>query len=227
VVSKDSSTSEYSGNSINQQVAFGDPQNVDGGNAETVELRIARQFNKAILDSDVDLVKMDLNIVGDPYYIPQSAFGNYIASSIESQTKNQEVAQEKFKDVDGNANYLKSVVLTKINFRTPLDISDGKGNMIFYKDKVAENQLQTLGEFSGYYYPVRVISSFANNKFTQELELIRNKTGVIGADKNTRTENKDVLSKSPEKQDSKQISEEILPNNGFIGEGNDMGEGAP
>ena len=92
VVSKDSSTSQYTGNSINQQVAFGDPQNVDGGNAETVELRIARQFNKAILDSDVDLVKLDLNIVGDPYYIPQSAFGNYVASSIESQTGGQDVA---------------------------------------------------------------------------------------------------------------------------------------
>ena len=226
VVSQDSSTSEYAGNSINQQVAFGDPQNVDGGDDESVELRIARQFNKAILDSDVDLVKMDLNIVGDPYYIPQSAFGNYIASSIESQTGGQDVAKEMFKDVDGNANFLKSVVLTKINFRTPLDISDAKGNMMFYKEKVAENQLQTLGEFSGYYYPIRVISSFANNKFTQELELIRNKTGVIGADKNTRTENKNVVSKSPEKQDSKQIEEELLPNNGFIGDGNDMGEGA-
>ena len=60
VVSQDSSTSEYAGNSINQQVAFGDPQNVDGGDDESVELRIARQFNKAILDSDVDLVKLDL-----------------------------------------------------------------------------------------------------------------------------------------------------------------------
>ena len=49
---------------------------------------------------------------------------------------------------------------------------------------------------------------------------------MIGADKNTRTENKDVISKSPEKQDSKQIEEELLPNNGFIGDGNDMGEGA-
>ena len=226
VVSKDSSTSEYTGNSINQQTAFGDPQNVDGGDDESVELRIARQFNKAILDSDVDLVKLDLNIVGDPYYISQSAFGNYIASSIESQTQNQDVAKEKFKDVDGNANFLKSVVLTKVNFRTPLDISDAKGNMMFYKEKVAENQLQTLGEFSGYYYPIRVISSFANNKFTQELELIRNKTGVIGADKNTRTENKNVVSKSPEKQDSNEIQQDLLPNNGFIGNGNDMGEGA-
>ena len=58
------------------------------------------------------------------------------------------------------------------------------------------------------------------------LELIRNKTGVIGADKNTRTENKNVVSKSPEKQDSNEIQQDLLPNNGFIGNGNDMGEGA-
>ena len=226
VVSKDSSTSEYKGDSINQQVAFGDPQNVDGGDSESVELRIARQFNKAILDSDVDLVKLDLNIVGDPYYIPQSAFGNYISSSIESQTKGQDVQLESFVDVDSNANYLKSVVLTKINFRTPLDISDEKGNMMFYQETVAENQLQTLGEFSGYYYPIRVTSSFAGNKFTQELELIRNKTGVIGEDKSSRTENKNALSSSPEKQDTQEQHQELLPNNGFIGNGNDYGEGA-
>ena len=101
---------------------------------------------------------------------------------------------------------------------------------MFYQEKVAENQLQTLGEFSGYYYPVKVVSSFANNKFTQELELIRNKTGVIGADKNTRTENKNVVSKSPEKNSSEHeegaMEQDLLPNNGFIGNGNDMGEGA-
>ena len=42
------------------------------------------------------------------------------------------------------------------------------------------------------------------------MELIRNKTGVIGADKNTRTENKNVVSKSPEKNSSEQQNSSVF-----------------
>ena len=56
--------------------------------------------------------------------------------------------------------------------------------------------------------------------------MIRNKTGVIGEDKSSRTENKNALSSSPEKQDTQEQHQELLPNNGFIGNGNDYGEGA-
>lgn len=174
-----SSTSSYSGNGINPEVTFGDPSRVDGGNAETLELRIARQFNKAILDSAVDLVKLDLNIVGDPYYIPQSGFGNYVASR-------EDVTQTKFKDKDANADFLRGIVLTKVNFRTPIDIGDGSGKMLFSDLKT--EKLQTLGEFSGYYYPIRVTSSFAGNKFVQEIEMIRTKTSVEGEETKTKAE---------------------------------------
>lgn len=179
------STSSYGGNTVNQQVAFGDPTNIQGGDIETVELRIARQFNRAILDSAVDLVKLDLNIVGDPYFLPQTGFGNYVGHS-------EDVTTERFLDKDQAADFLRGIVFTKVNFRTPLDIS-ARGTMLFNKDTVSETDLQTLGEFSGYYYPIRVISSFSGNKFTQEIELIRNKTGVIDPTKVTGTNNASAL----------------------------------
>ena len=67
--------------------------------------------------------------------------------------------------------------------------------MLFNKDTVSETDLQVLGEFSGYYYPITVRSSFSGNKFTQEIELIRNKTGVM--DPNARTDNQAALSVDP------------------------------
>ena len=182
-VGQGEATSSYKGNTINNQVAFGD-RTATGGNIETVELRIARQFNKAILDSNVDLVKLDLNIVGDPYFLPQTGFGNYVG-------QRKDVESEQFADIDLAADFLRGVVLTKVNFRTPLDISPD-GTMLFNKDTKSETDMQVLGEFSGYYYPITVRSSFAGNKFTQEIELIRNKTGVADPNK-TGTENASAL----------------------------------
>jgi len=184
-VGQSSATSPYSGSTINPQITFGDPTNVQGGDIETVELRIARQFNKAILDSSVDLVTLDLNIVGDPYFLPQTGFGNYVGHTPDTTT-------EQFTDKDEAADFLRGVVFTKVNFRTPLDVS-ADGTMLFNKDTVSETNLQVLGEFSGYYYPITVRSSFSGNKFTQEIELIRNKTGVIDPDKNTGTNNENAV----------------------------------
>jgi len=184
-VGQSSATSPYAGSTINPQIAFGDPTNVQGGDIETVELRIARQFNKAILDSNVDLVKLDLNIVGDPYFLPQTGFGNYVGHT-------PDVTTEQFTDKDEAADFLRGVVFTKVNFRTPLDIG-ADGTMLFNKDTVSETNLQVLGEFSGYYYPITVRSSFSGNKFTQEIELIRNKTGVIDPTKNTGTNNENAV----------------------------------
>lgn len=169
---------------VNPPLDVEDPQNRDGGDAETLELRVARQFNEAILDSSVDLVKINLNIVGDPYYIPQSGLGNYIAPQYTVVGDQKEL----FLDGDGNANFLENIVLTKINFRTPIDI-DASGKMAFTEQK-AENELQLLGEFSGFYYPIRVVSSFSGNKFVQDVEMIRVKTGPNDGG---RTQNKELL----------------------------------
>ena len=223
-VDQDTGSSIYENYSINPEVAVEDIQG-EGSDRETPELRIARQFNKAILDSDVDLVKINLNIVGDPFYIPQSAFGNFTGASVDSVRKN--TTQVKFTDVDGNADFLRGVVLTKINFRTPLDISDQKGDFLFYEEEDKVNQLQRLGEFSGYYYPITVRSSFGGNKFTQEIEMIRQKSQVVEQEESS-SENKGALSTSPKDNadDNNSIGLDDLPNNGFIGNGNDYGEGA-
>lgn len=184
VVDTAESTSEVANNNINQSSLPEDVQG-EGSDAETPELKIARQFNKAILDSEVDLVKLDLNIVGDPYFLPQSAFGNYIAATNGPPTSESDIdavrkdtTKVDFEDANSTANFLRSIVLTKVNFRTPLDIRDGDGEYEFYKRE--EDKTQQLGEFSGYYYPIKVVSSFAGNKFTQEIEMIRNKTGIQG-----------------------------------------------
>ena len=46
------------------------------------ESQVARDFNEALVNSDVDLVAVDLTILGDPYYIADSGMGNYNALQV-------------------------------------------------------------------------------------------------------------------------------------------------
>ena len=68
---------------------------------------------------------------------------------------------------------------------------------------------------------VQLIKEHRESTFIKRKEF---RHGSVRADE--AAENKNVVSKSPEKQDSNEIQQDLLPNNGFIGDGNDMGEGA-
>ena len=50
-----------------------------GAVTESPEVRLARQFNESLVNSDVDLVTLNLRILGDPYYITDSGVGNYVS----------------------------------------------------------------------------------------------------------------------------------------------------
>lgn len=108
-------------------------------------------------------------------------------------------------DGDSNANFLRSVVVTKIKFRTPIDINQ-QGDMAFTTLKDSQD-FQTIGEFTGYYYPIKVVSSFANNRFTQDITLIRYKTG---AKEEGRTQNKELVATNTIDEISQEAGEGIV-----------------
>jgi len=135
-----------------------DSGNLGGGTEVHPETQIARSFNEAIVNSDVDLVSADMEILGDPYYIADSGMGNYSAS---------EVANAMNITSDGSMDYQSSEVDIIVNFRTPLDI--GKDGFMDFPSLGT----RPVAEFSGLYQVVEVHNKFSGGKFTQELKTIR------------------------------------------------------
>ena len=121
-----------------------------GGGSETNSVRIAKLFHEAITNGN-DLINLDLEIVGDPYYLATSGMGNYTAKETDKSNLNGE----------GEINYQNGEVDIVVNFRTPNDISptgiyDFGGTL-------------AVAQFSGLYKVTTLTSTFAKGQFKQKL----------------------------------------------------------
>jgi len=131
------------------------------GNAyDTAEDRNARQINDAFLNSAVDLLEVDLTILGDPFYLPNSGLGNYVAE--DSGHFNMKT--------DGSINYQNGDVFVNLLFRTPIDYNDN-GTMDFAQTRIENSEV--IDGFSGIYKVILIKHSFSKGQFTQELKLLR------------------------------------------------------
>jgi hypothetical protein len=144
-----------------------------GSDADTPAIQVARMFNEAIVGSNVDMITMDLTILGDPYYLADSGQGNYNSPSLA-------LAYTQ----DGTMDYQRSEIEVLVNFRTPIDYNTDDGTMIFPQDTIP------VKAFSGLYKVNTLTSKFSGGKFTQVLSLMRrpkqdDDTGVAGTVDNT------------------------------------------
>jgi hypothetical protein len=101
------------------------------------------------------MIKSEIEILGDPYYLVTGGIGNYRPKmSAPGLTK------------DGEADHNYGQVLIKLNFRNPEDINplDKGGRMSFGTKKVS---------FSGVFMVTEVKSSFREGQFKQTLNAIR------------------------------------------------------
>lgn len=122
-----------------------------GGNArDTERTRVAKSFNDAIVNSNADLIKMEMTIWGDPYFIADSDAGNYVAKS-----------GRIYLNSDGTMDYLRSEVDVLIKFAGAVD----------YKDSLLSPNVAR--QFSGVYKVIYVNSNFEAGVFTQELTMVR------------------------------------------------------
>jgi len=140
------------------------------GVATHPENQIARSFNDAIVNSDVDLVTVELEIWGDPYYIADSGMGNYSGRSAGLNITS-----------DGSMDYQSSEVDIILNFRTPVDTRD-PGYM-----KFPAGGAKAVGAFSGLYQVTEVTNTWSGNQFSQKLKTIRRRnqpedTGIVPLD---------------------------------------------
>ena len=130
--------------------------NATGYAGNDVRRKIAEIFHDKITKMNVDLVTAEMEIMGDPYFIPQQT-GNYVAGT--DATNPQTI-------IGNTINYLDQSVFCIVNFKTPFDYQIKGATMEFP---------QIVSGFSGLFQIWAVVNRFSSGKFTQTLKLIRRK----------------------------------------------------
>jgi hypothetical protein len=133
-----------------------------GSGIDNNKIRTARLFQDIIINSSVDMVTLEMEIFGDPYFIFDSGMGNYTAQ-----------ADSQNETTDGTMEWQRSEVDIVVNFRTPVDYDDDEGTMIFPEDTVP------VDAFSGLYRVVQLTNLIRDGKFTQRLSLLRRRNQEI------------------------------------------------
>ncbi len=129
-----------------------------GSSNSSTEQKVAEAFHKAfITGSSADLISVDLEILGDTYWIVDSGIANHFDEPQEGSTQ---ITQ------DGSANYQGSDVFIYLIFRTPRDVSPETG-MYSWPDR------GKTSPFSGIYRVVQCESNFNDGVFRQRLKCIR------------------------------------------------------
>ena len=116
---------------------------------------LAKNLHEAMLNITGSMIKSEIEILGDPYYLVTGGIGNY-------RPKMEAPGLTK----DGEADHNYGQVLIKLNFRNPEDINplDQGGRMNFGTKKVS---------FSGVFMVKEVRSSFRDGQFRQHIDAIR------------------------------------------------------
>jgi hypothetical protein len=133
-------------------------ENHGGSGTKTTEQKVAESFHKAfITGGSADLVTVDLEILGDTYWLVDSGIANHFAipSSATPQITN-----------DGSANYEGSDVFIFIRFQNPQDVDVVTGQ---YKWPNSGK----VSPFTGIYKVTLVESTFNDGMFKQKLKCIR------------------------------------------------------
>lgn len=124
---------------------------------ETTEQIVAKSFHNAFLNNSGDLINVDLEILGDPYWMVDSGISNYFALP----SGNNPLTTE-----DGTMNYEGSDVYIYLTFRTPRDINENSGLYEFPSEG-------RESPFSGIYKVIQCENKFVDGSFRQSLKCIR------------------------------------------------------
>ena len=130
-----------------------------GGSADkTTEQNVAENFQQAFLSGNsADLVTVDLEVLGDPYWLVDSGMGNYF-SAVPKETS--------LITNDGTMNYEGGNVYIYLTFKTPADINTETG---LYDFSVAGKE----SPFGGIYRVNMVENYFQDGFWKQKLKCLR------------------------------------------------------
>ena len=136
-----------------------------GSGNDSLATRVARMFHDAV-NRGTEMQTLNMDIVGDPYFIAQSGQGNYVAKPVPGLSN---------LNTDGTVNYQSGEVDIIVNFRSPSDINQGSGlyNIARLDGGSQKNASTPVLGFSGLYQVVKVASHFKSGMFTQTIEGLR------------------------------------------------------
>lgn len=128
---------------------------------KTVEQVIADAFNHAFLNGSKDLANVNIDILGDPFFISDSGINsNYFAE----ESSNPQVT------TDASMNWEASEIYVFISWRSPIEPNlglTGQGGLYNFPKG------EWISPFSGIYKVNYVNSKFSGGTFQQTLELMR------------------------------------------------------
>jgi len=130
-----------------------------GGGTQDTSTSLANTWNNNLINTDRDMITVDLEINGDPYWLIDAGLGNYLGIT---NPLNSNIT------IEGSCNPVGGMVTTVLNFRTPMDY-DGKDGFVKYP----LGGFLPIAMFSGVYRTIYVTNHFKNGKFTQTLNLAR------------------------------------------------------
>lgn len=167
-----------------------------GGSGEkTTEQNVAENFQRAFLSGNsADLVTVDLEILGDPYWIVDSGIANYFAPVAEDTSQ---------VTADGTMNYESGNIYIYLTFRTPADINETTG---LYDFSVAGKE----SPFGGIYRVNLCENIYQDGVWKQKLKLLR-MPGPQGPELTTKTGVTVPLPKSKENNSATDISKQESP----------------
>jgi len=129
-----------------------------GSGPDTPSVRTARLFHDAVTRSNSSsMTTLEMEIIGDPYYIAHSGMGNWTGQSTTNSTNLLD---------DGSINWQNGEVDILINFRTPLDINQATGLYQFAPPTASA----PLISWSGLYHVTNIVCKFQKGQFTQQLK---------------------------------------------------------
>ena len=128
---------------------------------KTVEQMVADAFQKAFQNSSKDLINIEVDILGDPFYLSDSGLmaGYFAERGITDQVNG-----------DGTMNWEGGQIYAELIFRNPLEPNlglIGDGGLYNFPDGGA------VSPFSGTYIIHEVINKFSGGVYTQTLKMIR------------------------------------------------------
>ena len=130
-----------------------------GGGSNSPANIVARDWHGMLLNSNNDMLKVDLTIHGDPYFLADAGIGNYLGLP---NPLNQAIT------IDGSMNPVNSQITVILNFRTPIDYNEEDGFVQY-----PLGGFLPISMFSGTYVVLKVENVFQQGKFSQKLSMSR------------------------------------------------------
>jgi len=135
-----------------------------GPGTQDVARRVAETLKNAILNQGTgDMTKINLEIIGDPYWITDSGMGNYLGDEYDGNPY-------LMRDANGSVNYQGADTHIRIIFRTPVEPNlgtSGVGGLYNFPPN------EPINPYSGIYKVLYCNSKFSDGKFIQSIEATR------------------------------------------------------